>query len=292
MMTGNIAGMPVDNVSLRAGLTEKIRAKINGNPKEGGKTKLQMWFGAYRKGLVSWNHSKIIAVDGKRLIAGGHNMWDKHYCSYNPCRDFTAEYEGPVAIDGHVFPNFIWQYVNRKHLMAKTQWLPNLSRVPLFPAYKVELVRFPDDAAQASLPPMYSRATGGATMKSKAITKLHVAAKKTSEPVQGTVDTVAIGTETVRDTVLLGNSGTSGTETEQQIGTEEDGGAPPGDEEPPKEPDEALCRGENKNYLGNAELVWEEEDATSWGGYGNDELGGNVRPTNCGGMFQRGVGTT
>ena len=67
MMFGNIIGMPVN-------CTVVIRTLTKYLPKEHN---LQLWVGAWRKG-TSWNHAKIIAVDGKYLHTGGHNLWDYH----------------------------------------------------------------------------------------------------------------------------------------------------------------------------------------------------------------------
>jgi len=35
----------------------------------------------------SWNHAKIVAVDGKYLWTGGHNFWTAHYLTTKPVND-------------------------------------------------------------------------------------------------------------------------------------------------------------------------------------------------------------
>jgi hypothetical protein len=82
MMFGNIVGMPVNCNKLIQEMTSKLPEKHN----------IRLWVGAWRKG-VSWNHAKIIAVDGRYLHTGGHNMWDKHYCKHNPVHDLSIELE-------------------------------------------------------------------------------------------------------------------------------------------------------------------------------------------------------
>jgi hypothetical protein len=67
-MMGNIVGMPVNCDKLRKEMTQDLPADA----------KLNFWLGAWRKGS-SWNHAKLIAVDGRYLHTGGHNMWDRHY---------------------------------------------------------------------------------------------------------------------------------------------------------------------------------------------------------------------
>lgn len=84
MMFGNIVGMPVNCTSVLRQLTVGI-------PPES--TKLRVWVGAWRKG-VSWNHAKILAVDGRYLHTGGHNLWDGHYLQFDPVHDLSLELEG------------------------------------------------------------------------------------------------------------------------------------------------------------------------------------------------------
>ena len=71
IMFGNILGMPVNCHKIINEITDDLPANAG--------DKIKMWVGSWRKG-VSWNHAKIIAVDGKYLWTGGHNKWDRHYC--------------------------------------------------------------------------------------------------------------------------------------------------------------------------------------------------------------------
>eukprot|EP01082_Thalassiosira_pseudonana_P007276 g6648.t1 g6648 contig23:953662-956452(+) len=105
MMFGNIVGMPVNCTAVIDALTKDL-------PKDDN-VKLQLWVGAWRKGL-SWNHAKMIAVDGVYLHTGGHNLWDAHYLSNNPVHDLSIEFEGRIARDGHRFANKQWQFVEKK----------------------------------------------------------------------------------------------------------------------------------------------------------------------------------
>eukprot|EP00339_Tiarina_fusa_P005441 CAMPEP_0117075446 /NCGR_PEP_ID=MMETSP0472-20121206/53190_1 /TAXON_ID=693140 ORGANISM="Tiarina fusus, Strain LIS" /NCGR_SAMPLE_ID=MMETSP0472 /ASSEMBLY_ACC=CAM_ASM_000603 /LENGTH=505 /DNA_ID=CAMNT_0004800951 /DNA_START=16 /DNA_END=1531 /DNA_ORIENTATION=- len=125
MMFGNIIGMPVNCNAIRNQLTAKLAPNAN----------INLWVGAWRKG-VSWNHAKIIAVDGKYLHTGGHNMWDGHYLKHDPVHDLSLELAGSVANDGHMFANKQWNYIESKQ---ETFWgtigdkmpdsLPQASRV-------------------------------------------------------------------------------------------------------------------------------------------------------------------
>jgi hypothetical protein len=82
MVFGNIIGMPINCNRLIEKLTALVPSECAPH--------LNMWVGAWRKG-VSWNHAKIIAVDGMYLHTGGHNMWDYHYLKDSPVHDLSFE---------------------------------------------------------------------------------------------------------------------------------------------------------------------------------------------------------
>jgi len=104
MMFGLIPSMPVN--------CDKIVKKLTrGIPKHS--TFLRLWVGAWRKN-VSWNHAKIIAVDGHMLHTGGHNLWDQHYLKDSPVHDLSFELEGRIANDAHNYANEQWSFIQRK----------------------------------------------------------------------------------------------------------------------------------------------------------------------------------
>ena len=47
---------------------------------------LKLHIGGYRSSNIppSWNHSKIVAVDGRVAMSGGHDMWAKQYSASTP----------------------------------------------------------------------------------------------------------------------------------------------------------------------------------------------------------------
>lgn len=64
--------------------------------------------------LYSWNHSKIIAVDGRSSIVGGHNMWEAAYGQVaNPISDLTMRVVGPAAVSAHDFADLLWGFTCR-----------------------------------------------------------------------------------------------------------------------------------------------------------------------------------
>ncbi len=60
----------------------------------------------------SWNHSKIIDVDGTSVMTGGVNMFSTDYLNDDPVFDLMATVHGPVAQKTLGFTNMLWKYVN------------------------------------------------------------------------------------------------------------------------------------------------------------------------------------
>jgi len=145
MLFGNIVGMPVNCDAVMAELVADLPEDPN----------IELWVGAWRKG-VSWNHSKIIAVDGKHLHNGGHNLWDKHYLKSNPVHDMSMEAMGSVAHDGHRFANEMWDFVRREQtsIIGKVvAMLPD--SFPMVLQSRVTVSEFPDGIDE--FPPRYTK---------------------------------------------------------------------------------------------------------------------------------------
>jgi hypothetical protein len=63
---------------------------------------------------VSWNHGKVIVIDGDSVITGGQNFWGKDYLQKNPVNDLNIQITGPVAEGAQVYADNLWAYV-RSH---------------------------------------------------------------------------------------------------------------------------------------------------------------------------------
>jgi phosphatidylserine/phosphatidylglycerophosphate/cardiolipin synthase-like enzyme len=59
----------------------------------------------------SWNHAKIVTVDGREAMVGGHNMWSPDYLVDNPVHDLSMRVRGPAAASASRFADRLWQYV-------------------------------------------------------------------------------------------------------------------------------------------------------------------------------------
>lgn len=145
MMFGNIVGMPVNCDKLIKKLTKTLPTDAN----------VELWVGAWRKG-ASWNHAKLIAVDGRYLHTGGHNLWDPHYLKNNPVHDLSIEMEGRVAHDGHLFANNQWRFIRRKQSGCFGQCAEMIpDGMPLLWQNRVIVSEWPRKKA-AEFPPRYS----------------------------------------------------------------------------------------------------------------------------------------
>ncbi|MGI9178064.1 MAG: hypothetical protein ACR2IT_09435 [Pirellulales bacterium] len=62
----------------------------------------------------SWNHAKIVAADGRRVILGGHNLWHADYLAFAPVHDVSALIDGQAAGEAHAFLDHLWAWVGRQ----------------------------------------------------------------------------------------------------------------------------------------------------------------------------------
>lgn len=61
---------------------------------------------------ISWNHAKILAVDGKTMMTGGVNYWHDYGDNQNHINDVSAVLRGDAAISAHKYCNYFWKYVS------------------------------------------------------------------------------------------------------------------------------------------------------------------------------------
>eukprot|EP00928_Gymnodinium_smaydae_P045600 TRINITY_DN30378_c0_g1_i1.p1 TRINITY_DN30378_c0_g1~~TRINITY_DN30378_c0_g1_i1.p1 ORF type:complete len:614 (-),score=68.22 TRINITY_DN30378_c0_g1_i1:259-2046(-) len=93
-------------------LLKKLTRDIKGN------SSLKIYIGFWRRGFW-WNHAKIIAVDGRHVFQGGHNLWDDHYLRASPVHDVSMGVSGSAAVHAHNFLNSMWQSLCRERAVRK-----------------------------------------------------------------------------------------------------------------------------------------------------------------------------
>src|SRR5581483_115460 len=108
-----IGQYPPDNVDA-AGFLMQLVGAIDYSPK----VRLRVSVAAMRSCIAwddcdsySWNHSKIIAVDGADALVGGHNLWSKDYLVDNPVHDLSMRVHGPAAASAARFADRLWDFV-------------------------------------------------------------------------------------------------------------------------------------------------------------------------------------
>lgn len=139
MMFGNLPGMPINCDAVLKKLTEDLPSD--------GSANMNIWVGSWRIG-ASWNHAKIIAVDGMYLHTGGHNLWDAHYLKSQPVHDLSMELEGRITFDGHHFANYQWDFIKRKQDTCVGQMAENIpDYLPLAWKNRVIVSEFPKSIA-------------------------------------------------------------------------------------------------------------------------------------------------
>jgi phosphatidylserine/phosphatidylglycerophosphate/cardiolipin synthase-like enzyme len=73
--------------------------------KSGGHVKV--YLGYFNTGL-SWNHAKIVAVDGAKALVTGNNLVEEDYLNHNPVHDLGLMVEGSAATEAHRFADQLW----------------------------------------------------------------------------------------------------------------------------------------------------------------------------------------
>jgi len=130
------------------------------------KTNVDLWVGAWRSKL-SWNHAKLIAVDGQFLHTGGHNMYTSDYLMEAPVHDLSLELHGEVAYGGHYYANEQWEYLQESdgavYADSIIEFIPDtwkvympstLPTLPLPPLENAFVVEFPP-GVEKKYPPTY-----------------------------------------------------------------------------------------------------------------------------------------
>jgi phosphatidylserine/phosphatidylglycerophosphate/cardiolipin synthase-like enzyme len=104
----------------RLGQSEYLRKVIQGL--QGiPNSKLRIFAGAMRVNLFSWNHAKIVAVDGRRAVVGGQNLWDDDYLQVYPAHDLSVALNGSSAFAMHAFADTLWESVCK---YTESSWRP------------------------------------------------------------------------------------------------------------------------------------------------------------------------
>lgn len=93
----------VDQTEYLTDLIEPLKSISKGN--------LEIYVAAQRTDPLSWNHAKMVAVDGRAAILGGENLWDGDYLESEPVHDLNIKLQGSTVFHMHRFADTIWHSV-------------------------------------------------------------------------------------------------------------------------------------------------------------------------------------
>lgn len=98
--------------------SKELRAMLNELTRDidGFYSPIEVKLGLVSWATFSWNHAKIIAVDGKASIVGGHNWKSSHYLDKYPVHDVSMQFAGSSTFHAHQYLDNIWQ--NFAHKIA------------------------------------------------------------------------------------------------------------------------------------------------------------------------------
>ncbi|KAH7396924.1 hypothetical protein DE146DRAFT_736951 [Phaeosphaeria sp. MPI-PUGE-AT-0046c] len=71
---------------------------------------------------ISWNHGKLLVVNGKVVMTGGGNFWNEYMGQQCDIVDHQAKIKGDAAITAHKYTNYFFEYLN-KHVQSDTRSL-------------------------------------------------------------------------------------------------------------------------------------------------------------------------
>lgn len=98
--------------------TKALLAELIRDTKSIRRSRLSFYVSAMRSCMgepscdgFSWNHTKIIAVDGRVALVGGHNLWSRDYLLDEPVHDLSMQLRGPAAADASHFLDAMWRFV-------------------------------------------------------------------------------------------------------------------------------------------------------------------------------------
>lgn len=101
ILSGDVSS--VGPIGVKTG--DSIAALTKGLP---ANSPLKIYVAQHSAALLSWNHSKIVAVDGKSAMVGGHNMHTADYQLKDPVSDLSMKLTGPASALAHRYVNELW----------------------------------------------------------------------------------------------------------------------------------------------------------------------------------------
>jgi phosphatidylserine/phosphatidylglycerophosphate/cardiolipin synthase-like enzyme len=81
--------------------------------------KIRIEIGAIGTAPASWSHAKIIVADDRRVLVGGHNLYNDGYLGPKPVFDLSMMLEGPAAVTAVRYSLLLWRFTATYSKYAK-----------------------------------------------------------------------------------------------------------------------------------------------------------------------------
>ncbi|MFG2848202.1 phospholipase [Kitasatospora sp. NPDC048296] len=107
------------------------------------------------KTAFSWNHSKLLVVDGQSVITGGINNWKKDYLDTDhPVTDVDLALNGPAAASAGAYLDTLWDWTCRNTGLLSAAWFASTGGTPCTPDLEQRLNPAAKDVPATSTVPV------------------------------------------------------------------------------------------------------------------------------------------
>jgi phosphatidylserine/phosphatidylglycerophosphate/cardiolipin synthase-like enzyme len=90
--------------------------------------------GGMKTTALSWNHGKVVDVDGREAIVGGENYWASDYLHTNhPTNDISMWVKGPAAADVSRYMDVLWKWTCEHRFIPLNGVAVRFHNIPGFP---------------------------------------------------------------------------------------------------------------------------------------------------------------
>ncbi|WP_234320995.1 phospholipase D-like domain-containing protein [Streptomyces katrae] len=106
------------------------------------------------KTAFSWNHSKLLVVDGRSVITGGINSWKGDYLeTAHPVADVDLALRGPAAASAGRYLDELWSWTCRNKSNLASVWFASSNGAGCMPKLAEDTAAATPPATAAATPP-------------------------------------------------------------------------------------------------------------------------------------------